>query len=421
MQPVEIKPIGELDAKVAAPPSKAYTLRALFIAALADSKSKLINGLFAEDQQYAANALGKFGAIISFDGKNFIVQGTAGHLNLPKEEIFIGNSGVTARFLTTFAGLAHGKVIITGDERMQQRPIQDLLDAIRPLGIEGKSTTANNCPPIEINGGNFKGGLTSLRGDKSSQYFSSILISAPYAKNDVTIKTAGILMSKPYIDITIDCMKSFGVEVENEDYKKFKVQNGQRYVGREYKIEGDYSSASYFFAAAAVTGGKIEVENLNPDSVQGDKYFLEILKKMGSKVKYGKTSVTVGGAELKGVEVDMSNYPDIVPTLAVVAAFAKGKTKINNIGHLRLKESDRIKAPVNELRKIGINAEEKKNSIEIEGGQPKGAEIETYNDHRIAMSFAVAGLAVDGIKIKNMECVNKSFPRFFEELGELGR
>ncbi len=417
---IEIKKLGKLDATVSAPPSKAYTLRALFIACLADGKSVLRNGLFAEDQKYAVAALKEFGAGIEFDGSDFTVNGTNGLLKVPKEEIFIGNSGVTARFLAAFAGLASGKTIITGNERMQQRPIQDLLDALKPLGIAAKSIAGNGCPPIEVEGGNFFGGKTGLKGGKSSQYFSSILISAPYAKNDVTIKTVGEIKSKPFIDMTINSMKEFGVDVENNNYKEFSVKAPRRYKGKEYLIEGDYTNVSYFFAAAAVTKGKVKVENLNPNSVQGDRYFLDLLEKMGCKVEHGENAVTVEGAELEGIEVDMGNHPDIVPTLAVVASFAKGKTRIKNIEHLRLKESDRIKAPVNELKKMGIDAKELEDGIEIEGGRPTGAEIETSNDHRIAMAFAVAGLAVKGVKIKGEQCVNKSFPGFFDEIGKIG-
>jgi 3-phosphoshikimate 1-carboxyvinyltransferase len=229
----------------------------------------------------------------------------------------------------------------------------------------------------------------------------------------------GSLASKPYVDITQDVMSAFGVQVRNQEYQSFFIKAGQRYVPRAYRIEGDASSASYFFSAAAVCRGRVRVENLNPATIQGDIGFLEILKRMGCRVTRGDDWIEVASGELRGIEVNMNEMPDLVPTLAVTAAFAQGKTVIKNIGHLRLKESDRIHALAIELSKMGIRVREGEDRLEIEGGEPRGAEIETYNDHRMAMSFAIAGLAVSGVRIKGERCVGKSFPGFWETLQKL--
>tara|TARA_Y100000310_G_scaffold345709_1_gene468607 strand:+ start:10613 stop:11872 length:1260 start_codon:yes stop_codon:yes gene_type:complete len=409
----EIKTIQKLDAVFQAPPSKAHTLRALFIASLANGKSVLKNALNAEDQQYAAKALNAFGAKIEFDGKDFVIEGTGGNLKAPSETVFVENSGVTARFLIPLAALAEGDSVIDGNERMRQRPLHDLIDALEYMGVEANAT--NDCPPVKVKGKSFQGGITNILGNKSSQYLSAMLISGAYTKKGLLVQVEGSLKSKPYVDITIECMKDFGIEVVNRNYKEFYVKENQKFEGREYEIEGDYSSSSYFFAAAAITGGKVRVENLKSDSKQGDKFFLDVLDEMGCEITYGDNFVEVQGGKLKGVSVDMGNYPDIVPTLGVVAAFAEGKTAINNIEHLALKESNRIETTAKNLMACGVPAVAREDSLEIVGKKPRGAEIETFNDHRIAMSFTIMGLAVEGIKIKNPEVVNKSFPDFYKE------
>jgi 3-phosphoshikimate 1-carboxyvinyltransferase len=242
---------------------------------------------------------------------------------------------------------------------------------------------------------------------------------APYAQRDVNIEVTGSLASQPYVDITREVMSAFGVEVRNEGYHSFFIRAGQRYLPQKYRIEGDASNASYFFSAAAVCKGRVRVGNLNPATIQGDIGFLEILERMGCRVIRGNNWIEVQGGELHGIEMDMNEMPDLVPTLAVTAAFARGKTVIQNIGHLRLKESDRIYALAAELSKMGIRVREEEDGLEIEGGKARGAEIETYNDHRMAMSFAIAGLAVPGVKIKGERCVGKSFPEFWAVLQKL--
>ncbi len=415
---IEIKPIDNLNATIIAPSSKSYTNRSLIIVALAEGKSKIKNPLVSDDTRHMINALSDFGVMVKKDN-TLIVEGTNGRIKSPQKEIFLGNSGTAMRFLTTFAALAPGRTVLNGNERMRERPIQDLLDGLRGIGVKAYSKYDTGCPPVVIEGETMIGGRTTLRGDKSSQYFTSIMLCAPYAERDIEIDVIGELTSKPYIDMTIDMMKEFGVDVEKDGYKRFTIRRGQRYHHREYRIEGDASNASYFFAAAAVTGGRVKVTNLNPSSAQGDIRFLDILEKMGCKVIRGKDHIEVIGGKLKGITIDMNSMPDMVQTLAVISLFAEGKTEITNISNLRIKETDRIKALSAELAKAGGLVEESEDGISIIPSSLHGTEVKTYDDHRMAMSFSIIGLKVPGIKIRNPECVSKSFPDFFERLGDL--
>lgn len=419
---------------ISAPPSKAHTLRAIIIASLAKGKSVINNALIAEDQEFAMKAMKQLGAKVEYDTntRTIFIEGVNGKPIAPKEDIFIGNSGLTVRFLVSIAALAKGEEYITldGIERMRTgRPMQDLLDALNPLGIKANSINENGCPPIRVKTNSFLGGKTELAGDKSSQYFSSILIASPYAQKDTEIITKGHLSSKPYIDVTIDSMKDFGVTAKNNNYKSFKVKNNKHYIGIKLDIEGDYSNAAYFFAACAILGGKVKVTNLKLNSKQGDKFFITAMKKMGCKVTEGKKYKGKGFVEIKSTgklkglgEVDMNDYPDIVMPICVVASFAKGETKITNIEHLRIKESDRISATVDELKKLGVNATAGNDFILIKGNEGinlHGAEIDSHNDHRIAMSFTIAGLKLGGVKIVNERAVDKSFPEFYEEIEKI--
>ncbi|MBI2541087.1 3-phosphoshikimate 1-carboxyvinyltransferase [Candidatus Woesearchaeota archaeon] len=414
---IAIKTKREINADVEAPPSKSYTQRALIIASLAKGNSTIKNALFSDDTHYMAEALREFGVKIERKGKDIAVRGTNGDLVLPKKDIFTGNAGTAMRFLTAFACLANGEVSITGDKRMQQRPIKDLLDVLEQLGV--KSESANGCPPIKIYGGTFIGGKAMLKGNVSSQYLSSVLMCAPYAKKSVEVSVVGDLTSKPYINITLDVMKHFGTNVKNIGYRKFTVNPSDRYKAVSYKIEGDASSASYFLAAAAVTKGRVRVKNLNPSSRQGDIKFADMLKMMGCSVKKGKDFIEVRGAKLKGIDADMNSMPDAAPTLAVASIFADGATTIRNVENLRYKETDRLKALAFELRKIGAHVDEIRGGLKIKKKRLRKAIIETYDDHRMAMSFAVTGLMIDGIKIKNPNCVKKSFPDFWKKFNEL--
>jgi 3-phosphoshikimate 1-carboxyvinyltransferase len=418
MGSVEIKTLDRLFAEVEAPPSKAHTLRAIVISALADGCSVIASPLIAEDQEDAIDSLRKLGVRIDVD-KNINVYGVNGSLHPISEEVDIGGSGLTARLLTVIGALANRRFVINGNERMQTgRPIKDLIDAINCLGIYANSLRGNGCVPIEVKPG-FEGGQTTLNGGISSQYFTAIMIAAPYAKKQVTIITQGDLVSKPYIDITIQMMEYFGVQVDKDGYKRFTIPSGQQYHARNYTVEGDYSSAAFFFEAAAITQGRVRVNNLNPSSVQGDKYFVSLLRQMGCEVNVGSDWVEVVGKPLKGIRADMRDYPDIVTPLAVTAAFANGISEFYNIGHLLYKESNRLTAPVVELRKMGIDALCTEDSLVVNGGKPHGAEIDTHSDHRMVMGFAPAGLKIPGITIRNPENVGKSFPDFFERFNQL--
>jgi len=298
---------------------------------------------------------------------------------------------------------------------MKERPVAYLVNALRSLGVDAGYLEKEGYPPVLINASGIKGGRVKVPGDISSQYISSLLFSGPYAGSDLTIEIDGELVSKPYIDLTLDVMNAFGVSAEHEDYQVFHVPAGQLYRAREFVIDGDASSASYFWGAAAITGGRVKTENIHPFKTrQGDIGLLNIFEKMGCCIMRDDNSVTVTGAPIKGVNVDMGAMPDMVPTLAVVALFAAGKTIITNVGHLRHKESDRIADTAKELRRMGGRVEEKEDGLVIYGGEKlHGAEIDPHNDHRLAMSFAMAGLKIPGVTIKNENCVAKSFPEFW--------
>ena len=410
---IEIKPLEKVSGKVKIPGSKSYTNRALLIAALAEGISRLENPLISDDTRYMIQALKGFGIEVKEEPNAFIVSGKSGVLKIPIEEIFVGNAGTTMRFLTTFSSLAKGKVRLDGDERMRERPLADLLECLGQMGVKAIPAYHNGCPPIDIEGEGVPGGKVTLAGNKSSQYLTSLLLSAPYFQNDTNILIQGDLTSKSYADITLDIMKTFGITVENDNYQEFSVRAGQIYKGQTYQIEGDWSSATYFLAAAAVTGGDITLIGMNPTSVQGDAKFADVLKKMGCEVHKSTDSLDLKGNALSGIKVNMNDMPDAVQTLAVVALFAKGETIIEGIGNLRIKETNRIEALANELEVLGAEIKTGEDFIIIHPREYVGAEIETYNDHRMAMSFAVAGLKIPGVKIKNPKCVEKSFPDFF--------
>ena len=410
---IEITPVEKVSGFIKVPGSKSYTNRALLIAALADGVSRLEKPLVSDDTKFMIQALNGFGIQVEEAPNTFIVSGKEGKLTAPTEDIFVGNAGTTMRFLTTFSALVKGKVRLDGDERMRERPLTDLLECLKQMGVRTISTYHNGCPPIDIEGEGVPGGTLKLAGDKSSQYLTSLLLSAPYFQNKTNILIQGDLTSKSYADITLDIMKTFGIQVENDNYKKFSVEANQIYKAQTYQVEGDWSSASYFLAAAAITGGNITLTGVNPASIQGDAQFPYVLEKMGCKVKKSADSLQLQGDSLRGITINMNNMPDAVQTLAVTALFAKGKTVIKGIGNLRIKETDRIEALANELGRLGAEIETGEDFLIIRPSEYRGAEIETYNDHRMAMSFAIAGLIIPGVKIKNPKCVEKSFPDFF--------
>jgi len=410
--------------EVSAPPSKSYTHRAVILASLAAGESLIENPLLSDDTLYTINACRSLGTDIKLESDRLKINGTGGQIRVTASggKIFAGNSGSTIRMVAPLAALAQTKIILDGDARLRQRPVGDLLSALESLGVHARSLENNGCPPIEIQGGKLNGGEATISGGVSSQHISALLMIAPYTENGLTIKITDGLRSKPYIDITLNIMREFGVEAANQDYKEFLVKGGQRYQGKHYRIEGDYSSAAYFLAAGAIGGLPVTVKNLKAGSAQGDKSLLDILSAMGCPVVHQKEQATVYRRdELKGVTIDMGDYPDLVQTVAVVAAYARGKTEMTNIGHLRFKETDRLNDTAAELAKMGIRVDVTDNSMVIYGGKPKGAEIEAHNDHRLAMSLAIAAIFADGDSIINgAEAVSKSYPRFFSDLAGLG-
>ena len=421
---IEIQPVDKIDATVTVPGSKSLTQRALIAAALADGTSTLIGPLASEDTSYTSKALEQMGvAVKRDDAEKWEVKGSGGKLLTPETDIFLGNNGTATRFLTSVVALGNGTYCIDGEERMRERPIDPLMEALQGWGVDIESVHNTKCPPLKIESNGLQGGATVLPEGKSSQYLSSLLLVAPYGVKPASLTVQGEVLSKPYVAMTLSVMADFGIEVDcNESFTEFTIPQG-RYRAMDYRIEGDASNASYFWAAAAVTGGRVTVANVPVPSLQGDAGLVPLFGRMGCNVTRDGGGITVEGCErLQGITVDMGDMPDVVPTLAVVAAFAHGKTTINNIEHLRIKECDRLTATLTELVKMGAKVEEGRDYMVIhgDGGESlHGAEINTYNDHRMAMSFAVAGLRVPGVKITDEGCVAKSFPDFWDRFGVL--
>jgi 3-phosphoshikimate 1-carboxyvinyltransferase len=418
---MEINPIKRLNATIKVPGSKSYTQRALIIASLANGQSLLQNPLIAEDTGYVIEALRSLGANIVTREKDMVIYGTGGHLTNPGREIYLGNNGTAMRLLTGMVALGTGAFTLTGTPRLCQRPIKPLLDALVSLGVDARSLGNNGYPPVIIHAHGLRGGRVTLADIESSQYISALLICTPFAQNETVLELQGKVPSLPYVDMTVEVMRAFGVEVIKESPVRYAVKSGQRYQGGRYRIEGDCSSASYFFLAAALCKGRVKVQDINPRTLQGDIQFLPILERLGCTIVRGADWVEVVGGALPSGEYtfDLGAMPDLVPTLAVLAAARTGRTIISNVPHLRAKESNRLAALAAELKKMGVRAEEKSDGLVIDGNTPHGAVIETYRDHRIAMSFAVLGLAVPGIRIEDKACVGKSFPGFWAELEKL--
>ena len=421
---IEIQPRNRIDATVTVPGSKSYTNRALIAAALARGESVIRNPLHSDDTRYMADALNQLGIAVSTqpDG-SFSVHGQDGRIPARSARLFVGNAGTAMRFLTAMLTLGEGTYVIDGTDRMRERPIQDLLDGLIQLGAGVCSVKGTGCPPVEIRAAGLRGGSVRIPGDKRSQFFSAILLAAPYARSDVEIRVDGPLVSRPYVDMTISLMREFGAQAQRTD-TVMAVRAGRHYVGRDYTVECDASSASYFLAAAAVTGGRVRVTGLSRESAQGDVHFADALARMGCDVRDGRTPdgvpfIDVRGGKLRGIEIDMGDMSDVSMTLAAVAVFAEGPTRIINVANMRLKETDRIAALATELRRIGQDVTELPDGIVIEPRPVRGAVIRTYDDHRMAMSFAVVGLRTAGIIVENPSCVSKTFPDFFERLAAL--
>ena len=421
---ITIEPVGRIEVTLKVPGSKSLTQRALIAAALAQGPSRLFDPLASEDTAYTIGALSAMG--IAIDESNpecWQVLGAGGRILSPPQDIFLGNNGTATRFLTSVAALGQGQFHITGSERMAERPILPLMEALRGWGVDIRSDAGNGCPPLTIAARGLDGGATVLPEGKSSQYLSSLLLVAPYAIRPAELAVRGDILSKPYVRMTLAVMADFGIRVEAAPgLNHFRIPQGC-YTGRTYAIEGDASSASYFWAAAAITGGRVTVANVPVPSLQGDAALLPCLARMGCTIDQSGSGITVTGADsLEGIEVDMGDMPDVAPTLAVVAAFAEGTTIIRNVEHLRIKECDRLHAVATELTKMGAHVEELHDTLVIHGdggARLHGAEIETYNDHRMAMCFAVAGLRVPGVRITGESCVKKSFPDFWTRFTRL--
>ena len=424
---IAMQPISRaISGTAAVPGSKSITNRALLIAALAGGPSTLTGALFSDDTRYMAGALNQLGITVrgDEDAERFDVEGGDGTFPASSGMLFVGNSGTTARFLTAALTLGAGEFHLDGVPRMRERPIAPLIDALNQLGADVSSVEGNGCPPLVVRAHGLRGGTARLAGDTSSQFFTGLLIAAPYAETGVRIEVDGELVSRPYITITADVMTAFGVtpEIDDTDWRSFAVAPGQRYRGRHYVVEPDASNASYFFAAAAVTGGEIAVDGLGSRSHQGDLQFVRVLETMGCEVTMTETSTAVRGPAdgiLRGGEFDFNAISDTAQTLAAIAPFADGPVTIRGIAHNRVKETDRIGAVATELRKLGQVVDELADGMTIRPHPVTPAEIETYDDHRMAMSFAITGLRANGVSILDPACVAKTFPSFFDRLADL--
>jgi 3-phosphoshikimate 1-carboxyvinyltransferase len=420
---VTVDPGGPVDLEVTVPGSKSLTNRALIGAALADGTSRLSNASFSDDSRFLAEALNRAGIVVETrePERLLVVRGLGGEIPRSTGEFSMGNAGTAMRFFTSFLCLGRGRYVLDGDARMRERPIGGLVDALRELGGDLRYRGKAGYPPLEIEGRGLRGGRCSVRGDTSSQFISSLLLAAPGASGGVTVEVGGEATSKPYIDITLDVMRDLGVEVGRRGHERFEVPSGSRYAPRDLAIAGDGASAGYLLAMAAAAGGRALVRGVGSRSRQGELRFAGVLREMGCEVAAAEDSIEVRGAPLRGVDVDMNDMPDSVQTLACVALFAKGPTRVRNVRNLRVKETDRIAAVKREAEKLGARVEEHEDGFTLTPpARILPAEIDTYRDHRMAMSFAVAAVAAPGIVIRDPECVSKSFPGFFELLESLG-
>lgn len=417
------------------PGSKSISHRMVICAALASGESTVDNLLNSEDIRLTMDALACMGASFENKGENiYSIQGFGGMPGPFADPIYLGNSGTSMRLIAGIAALGDSPYHLCGDDRMSQRPMEALLSSLKMIGIDAAALHGKGCPPVVIKGGNRRGGAVTLDCSTSSQYLSSLMMIGPFFKDGLDITLTSLPVSSPYIDLTLEVMSKFQVKGQRLAPTRFKVNGGQVYVPGHFSVEPDLSNASYFWAAGAVSGAPVTVMGATQTSSQGDLAFVHILERMGCKVDTTDRGITVQGNGLRGIEVDMGDCPDVAPTLAVVAAFAEGTTRIVNVAHLRAKECDRIDAVVSQLGRMGVHADQGADWLSITGtaaghgtggmgsGQDDfnhglsihGASIDTFNDHRIAMAFSVAGLMVDNVIIENESCVGKSFPTFWE-------
>ena len=421
MESLTLQPIQKINGEVNLPGSKSVSNRALLLAALAKGTTTLTNLLDSDDIRHMLNALTKLGVSyqLSADKTECVVEGLGKPFAVDAlTELFLGNAGTAMRPLAASLTLGGGDYILTGEPRMKERPIGHLVDALRQAGAQIEYLENENYPPLKIIGTGLNGGKVAIDGSISSQFLTAFLMSAPLAKDEVTIEIIGELVSKPYIDITLNIMQQFGVEVENRDYKQFVIQPGQQYVSPgSFLVEGDASSASYFLAAAAIKGGEVKVTGIGKNSIQGDVQFADALEKMGAEIEWGDDYVIARKGELKAVDLDFNHIPDAAMTIATTALFAEGTTAIRNVYNWRVKETDRLAAMATELRKVGAIVEEGHDYIIITPPEKLvHAAIDTYDDHRMAMCFSLVALSDTPVTINDPKCTSKTFPDYFDRL-----
>ena len=424
MEQLTLNPIGKINGEVFLPGSKSLSNRALLIAALANGVTKITNLLVSDDINHMLNALKSLGIEYSLSdcGTECTVIGNNGFFKTEEPlELFLGNAGTAMRPLCAALAASEGEYTLTGEPRMKERPIGHLGDALAQLNANIKYLENTNYPPVKITGKTLAGNTVSIDGSISSQFLTAILMISPLLETDTNIEIDGELVSKPYIDITLDIMQRFGVNVQNNNYKSFNVKGGQSYQALErYMVEGDASSASYFLAAGAIKGGKITVHGVGKLSVQGDKHFADVLEKMGAEVIWNDESITVVGKPLTAIDMDMNHIPDAAMTIATTALFATGTTTIRNIYNWRVKETDRLFAMATELRKVGADVIEGEDYISVTPPEfIKHAEIDTYDDHRIAMCFSLVSLSDTPVTINDPKCTAKTFPDYFDKLAQV--
>lgn len=420
MESLTLQPVALVNGTINLPGSKSVSNRALLLAAFAQGTTRLNNLLDSDDVRHMLNALTKLGVThrLSADRTHCDIDGLAGAFQ-PSEalELFLGNAGTAMRPLAAALCLGAHDVVLTGEPRMKERPIGHLVDALRQGGADVEYLEQEDYPPVRLRGG-FKGGEVTVDGSVSSQFLTALLMTAPLAEADTTIRIKGDLVSKPYIDITLNLMKTFGVTVDNQNYQQFRIKGQQTYVSPgTYLVEGDASSASYFLAAAAIKGGTVRVTGIGKNSMQGDIRFADVLEKMGAKITWAEDFIECTRGSLTGIDMDMNHIPDAAMTIATTALFAQGPTTLRNIYNWRVKETDRLAAMATELRKVGATVEEGEDYIRVEPPQSLTfAEIGTYNDHRMAMCFSLVALSDTPVTILDPKCTAKTFPDYFDRL-----
>lgn len=409
----KIQTSGPLHATVHVPGSKSITNRALICASLAAGESRIAGASDSDDSALMANGLNQLGVLVRKSGDTLIVEGKGGSLHAPKFPIPVDNAGTTLRFLLSLASLARGTTVLEGSERMGERPNEDLLAALRAQGIPVRHDEGS--ARFEVTGGTLAGGAVEIRSGASSQFLSSLLLVAPYARTAMTVAGAGGLASPAYLGLTLDVARHFGAGIDQSGPATFRVDNTRRYVPADLSVETDASGASYPLAAGAIAGGEVFVPGAREDSRQGDAAFGAMLRSMGCTVMERDGGMHVQGGPLRGISRDMNGTPDLVPTLAAVALFAEGPTHIANIGQVRHKESNRLEGLAEELRRLGADVRVSGEGMEIRPAPLHGALLDPHDDHRLAMAFALIGLRVPGVEIENPDCVRKSFPGFWKE------